>query len=357
MTTAVAVSGGMDSLAAMALLQGAGEDVLAVHGLFTPTDPQAERRIATLETQCGSLAIPLHVVDLKDEFFREVIRPFGESYAAGRTPNPCAVCNPRVKFGLLMDRALDLGADRFATGHYARIAELGPGSLTIARGADPAKEQSYFLSLVPASRWERVTFPLADWTKAQARQELARRGLAPAVSGESNEICFVPDDDYPAYLLSLGLDLPGPGPVMLHDGREVGRHAGLWRYTPGQRRGLGVAWSEPLYVLEKDAERNALVVGPKRETWSAGCDVGEAVAHAPADILAEMLAGPVWLRTRYRQQAKPATVELAPDGRGFRVLFSEPSSPPAPGQVAAVYDAAGRVLAAGIIERALWETE
>lgn len=354
MRVAVAVSGGMDSLLALALLREAGEEVLALHGLFLPPDKAAQERVAALGEQCARLGVPFAAVDLSGEFRERIIRPFAAEYAAGRTPNPCAACNPGMKFGLLFDHARTLGADHLATGHYARIADHPEYGRILARGADLGKDQSYFLSLIPLERLARAVFPLGGLHKKDVPAMLKARGLTPPIAAESQEICFVPGDDYCAFLEreapGLGVDLPGAGPILDQAGRELGRHRGLWRYTPGQRRGLGVAHSEPLYVLGKDPARNALLAGPAEAARAAGCDAERVnLLVAPERWPAQPLA-----RIRYRQEAKPCRAEF--DGATLRLTFAAPRSLPAPGQVAALYAADGAVLAGGIITRAWGET-
>lgn len=334
MTVVVAVSGGVDSLLCLALLREAGEEVLAVHGRFLDQDAAGE----PLAALCASLGVPYLELDLRREFEERVVRPFVRAYLAGETPNPCAACNPGIKFGVLFDRAIERGADRLATGHYVRL-ENG----RLLRGADARKDQSYFLSLVPAGRLARAVFPLGGLTKDEVRAELARRGLAAPVPRESREICFVPGDDYRAFLEGRGEALPGGGPVLLEDGRALGRHRGLWRHTQGQRRGLGLSWPEPLYVLDKDVERNALVVGPRASLESSGCVLRGVNRLVAPDFWPEV----VLVQTRYRQKARPGRWEEA--GDGLRLHFLEPQGRPTPGQISALYTPEGAVLAGGVI--------
>jgi tRNA-specific 2-thiouridylase len=333
----------MDSLLSLLLLREEGREVLALHGRFLPASPARDRVEEALDRACRDLSIPLRLVDLVSEFEALVVAPFVREYEAGRTPNPCARCNPAVKFGLLLDAALAMGAAGLATGHYARLVPDAGGQPRLFRGLDPAKDQSYFLSLVPPERLELARFPLGGRFKLDTPAALAAFGAAAPAPAESQEICFVPGDDYRAFLKDRGARLSGPGPILLSDGREVGRHQGLWAYTLGQRRGLNVAHSEPLYVLSKDLARNALLVGPAAEVPVSGCRVGEVVPHRPAGEW----PGEVLAQVRYRQKARPARWELAEGG--LRLIFPEPWDRPAPGQVAALYTAEGEVLAGGII--------
>jgi len=340
---AVAVSGGGDSLAALLRLRDAGREVIALHGQFLPQHD--EIAASGLTEACARLGVPLHLLDLRAEFEALVAGPFAAEYFAGRTPNPCARCNAAMKFGLLLDQALALGAEGLATGHFATAGAHPAYGWALARGADPVKDQSYFLSLVPRERLLLARFPLAGARKAEARAELVARGEIPPLPRESQEICFVPHDDYRTFLASRTRELPGPGVAQLPDGARVGAHQGLWRATIGQRRGLGLSWREPLYVLDKDIARNVLVVAPREALLTESFEAGE------VNLLADPALWPeqVLVQTRYREPAKPARVELS--GGVLRARFDAAQVRPAPGQVAAVYDAAGVVLAGAIISR------
>jgi len=346
MTVAVAVSGGMDSLLALALLREAGEDVLAVHAHFLPPAQRQPDAVEALARACAGLGVPFRALDLHGAFEAGVVAPFADAYRRGLTPNPCALCNPRMKFGVLFDEARTLGAQAIATGHYVRMEERAGMGRMLVRGADRTKDQSYFLSLVDVDVLRRARFPLGDVRKRDVPGMLAARGLTPPVAAESQEICFVPNDDYHAFLQRRGL-MPGGGPIVMEDGRVVGKHRGLWRHTEGQRRGLGVAWTEPLYVLAKDMSVNALVVGPKSSLEAEGCVAGQVNLMAdpafwPEDVL---------VQTRYRQLARPARVAVQ-DGR-LVCRFDSPQGRPTPGQVLAVYTEDGAVLAGGVIESAI----
>jgi tRNA-specific 2-thiouridylase len=346
MTTAVAVSGGVDSLCALHLLKREDARAFAVHAHFLPPTPDALDRQDRLARICSELDVPLHVLDVSRTFRERVIEPFISSYVRGLTPNPCAWCNREAKFGLILSRALELGADRLATGHYARTATDASGRPSLWRGVDPDKEQSYFLSLLTPAQIGRARFPLGEWTKEQVRREMGRRVRDLPEKSESQEICFVPGDDYRGFLESQGIRLPGQGPILDSSGRELGRHSGLHRFTVGQRRGIGVAFSEPLYVLDKDMGSNALYVGTRRELRSGGCRV-RAMNHlvGPGEWPSEVL-----VQTNYRERPRPAAVHHDERGRAA-VRFRSEGRPGTPGQVAAFYTRDGRVLAGGVIDR------
>jgi len=343
MITVVAVSGGMDSLLSLVLMKEQGHDVMAVHGHFLPPNPEWKRVADRLTVACKTLGVPFHALDLHKEFDAQVVAPFVEDYRAGLTPNPCALCNPRMKFGVLFDAAKVLGADHIATGHYVRMEERDGLGKMLVRGADLTKDQSYFLSLVPIADLRLAHFPLAETFKKDVLSILADHGLEPPIASESQEICFVPDDDYQAFLLDRET-MPGGGQAQLTDGTVVGKHKGLWRHTQGQRRGLGIAWKEALYVLDKDVANNVLIVGTKDELESEGCVAGQ------VNLMADTASWPevVMLQTRYRQKAKPSRFELV-DGK-LKFHFIEPHVRPTPGQVAAVYTEDGVVLGGGVIE-------
>ncbi len=352
MTIAVAISGGIDSLFALLSLKEQGHSVFGLHAHFLP--PSMEREKA-LSAMCRTLSVPFYAVDLSAEFEQGVVQPFLAEYAAARTPNPCALCNARMKFGALLREAHRLGADRIATGHYARLCNHPTYGQALLRGADPKKDQSYFLSLVPARQLAQAVFPLGDTTKDAVRADMAQRGLTPPYPAESQEICFVPDDAYREFLHARQAVDDTPGPIVTTQGQLVGRHTGLWQYTEGQRRGLGIAWSEPLYVIAKQAATNTLVVGEKTALVSPGCLMTEYNGLVPHELWPE----DVFVRIRYRQQPMRATVTAreTPEDNGkrhtFSVRFAEPHTPPAAGQVCCVYDAEGYVLGGGVITAAL----
>jgi tRNA-specific 2-thiouridylase len=335
----VAVSGGVDSLLALCLLQEEGRSPEALHGFFLPP---GEREIALrdeLASVCSRLGVPLHTYDFSEAFHSRVITPFVEEYARGVTPNPCALCNRRIKFGLLLDAARELGGDALATGHYARVT----AEPALYRGLDPAKEQSYFLALLTREQIAQAIFPLGTWYKEETRRALHSRVGPPPASGESQEVCFIPDNDYRRFVRERVEDLPGPGPIRDSSGRSLGEHSGLYRYTLGQRRGLGIPSSEPLYVLKKDLETNTLIVGTRDELGARGCTVRE------MNYLLQPQDWPetVYVQGNYRQEPRMAETVLS--GDRAEVRFPRPAQPPTPGQVMAFYNEDGRVLGGGII--------
>ncbi len=371
-TIAVAVSGGVDSLYALVSLKEKGEhDIMAVHGLFLP-HPEGtaseNTSLLPLQSLCKKLDIPLHVLDMREQFDTLVIEPFVRAYAQGQTPNPCALCNVSIKFGLLMDAAKSLGAHKLATGHYATLCQSNamekdqatqnpnPFSSILAKALDGQKDQSYFLSLVPQEKLKNALFPLAHTQKKDNVAHIEQRGIAVPIAKESQEICFVPADAYRPFLQEQAqkkhIQLGAEGPMLWQDdaGNElkVGKHAGLWQYTEGQRRGLGIAWKEPLYVCAKNAARNALMVGEKHKALLHGCVAG----HINWLIPSQELPSACLVRVRYRQKETLAKVSLQGHGKEMRlhIEFAVAQSPTAPGQIAAIYDTHGNILAGAIIE-------
>lgn len=345
MNITVAISGGADSLFALLFLKEHGHTVTALHARFLQssagTDP-----VPAMESLCRDIDIPLHVVDLSEPFRRHVVEPFARAHAEARTPNPCALCNRAMKFGLLFDRAMAWG-ETFATGHYVAMTEHPSYGVALRAGTDGKKDQSYFLALVPLSRLRRCVFPLAEWKKSDIRAWLASRGMTPPVPAESQEICFIPGDDHYAWLEErqrMGLRLPGPGPVLLAgENKIIARHRGLWHYTEGQRRGLGIPWKEPLYALERRRDTNTLVVGPKDRLPVSSCSASELNLMVDPALWPQEL----FVRVRYHQAPVAARVSVAQDR--MDITFAAPQQPPAPGQIAAVYDRDGFVLAGGIL--------
>ena len=327
---AVAMSGGVDS--AVALLRAGPKAIGVTLRLWLdPAGPDAERAccspeavVAARET-CHALGLPHVTLDLRDEFRRAVVAPFVAAYARGETPNPCGRCNGDFRFDELLAFADRAGAARLWTGHYARIVERN-GRRLLARAADAGKDQSYMLAPLDPSALERIEFPLGERTKAEVRAEAAAAGLAVAERRESQEACFLAGDDYRAFLERQGI-APAEGAIVDEEGNEVGRHQGVWRFTPGQRRGIGVAAPQPLYALRADPATNTLVVGPRGSLATTRVEV-DGVLHAPAERVEAKL--------RYRSPASPARVAATPTG--FALELERPAYGVAPGQVAALYD-------------------
>jgi tRNA-specific 2-thiouridylase len=293
--------------------------------------------LAARET-CHRLGIPHVTVDLREEFRRAVVDPFVRGYARGETPNPCIRCNGSFRFAELLGFARRAGAARLATGHYARVVDHR-GRRLLARAADERKDQSYMLGRVDPALLDRVAFPLGEQTKEDTRAEAARAGLAVARRAESQEACFLAGDDYRAFLGRHGVGAKA-GSIVDESGSEIGRHEGFWRFTPGQRRGLGVAAQEPLYALRSDARTNTVVVGPR-------ASLARTELTASGHLYVEVRD--VQVKLRYRSPAVAARVsEIA---GGFALLLDEPAYGVAAGQAAVLYEA-DAVVGAGLISAA-----
>jgi tRNA-uridine 2-sulfurtransferase len=338
---AVAMSGGVDS--AVALLR-AGPDAIGVtlRLWLDPQGPDADRACCSPEAvmaaraTCHRLGLPHVTLDLREEFRAAVVEPFVRGYAAGQTPNPCIRCNGSFRFAELLAFAGRAGADRLATGHYARIVERD-GRLLLARAADERKDQSYMLARLDPRFLDRLWFPLGEQGKDETRAEAARAGLEVASRAESQEACFLAGGDYRDFLTRHGL-AAAEGPVVDEQGNELGRHGGFWRFTPGQRKGLGVAAGEPLYALRSEPATNAVVVGPH-----AALATDE--VHVRGRLHVEVDRAEVKLR--YRSPAVGATVSAT--DRGFRLHLDRPAYGVAAGQAAVLYDG-DAVVGAGTIE-------
>lgn len=344
----VGLSGGVDSSVAAALLVEAGFEVVGItlhlagsaSRCCSLEDADDARRVAE------DLGIRFYVANETERFRREVMEPFADAYLAGRTPIPCVACNRRFKFERLVGRARALGADAVATGHYARVQrDPGTGAHRLLRARDPHKDQSYFLYDLGQEQLARARFPLGELRKDEVRARARALGLATADKPESQEICFVPDGDYAKVVEKLRPEaLPGEGDVIDGEGRVLGRHAGVHRFTVGQRRGLGLSAGERYYVRALDARRNRVVVGPVEELGVRGAELEDVrwIAGAPPPHALRAR-----VRIRYRHEGAEARVEAAPGGRA-RALFDEPVRAVAPGQ-AAVFYAGDEVLGGGSI--------
>jgi tRNA-uridine 2-sulfurtransferase len=360
----VAMSGGVDSSYVAAALAGEGHEVMGVtlkvwqdgHPAFSKLGPDGcslepvsfGDTANSKKTCCGAedmrdaravaakLGFPYYILNYEDRFRTAVIDSFVAEYVAGRTPNPCVACNDKVKFGPLLETALGLGCDKLATGHYARLKTDPDGRVRLFRALDRTKDQTYFLYRLTQPQLRRLHFPLGELEKADVRKASEALGLPTAAKAESMDICFVPKGDYGAVLKAYAPQAVQPGPIVDEQGRELGRHDGIAFYTVGQRRGLGIASGEPLYVLRLDRARNAVVLGPERGLLSAQAWGGDAsFTGQPHSVPQGAFECQVKIRSSH--PGAPARVEPLGGGR-WGITFQEPQRAVTPGQAAVFYD-------------------
>jgi tRNA-uridine 2-sulfurtransferase len=362
---AVAMSGGVDSSTAAGLLRRQGHGVIGVTMQFWNqkrlpelAEDSTGRRCCYLDDVYDAryvaekLGIPYHVVNFEKRFETHVVRPFVDEYMAGRTPIPCTLCNSAIKFDSFLDLAAAMGAERIATGHYARVErDAGSGRYMLRTAVDEAKDQTYFLFGLKQDQLARTLFPLGDFTKAEVRAMAEEMGLPVAQKSESQEICFVPDGGYSAfidaYFREQGIPPPGnPGQIVTADGRVLGAHAGVHRFTIGQRKGLGVATGEPLYVIGIEPSTGRVTVGGQDELLRT-CFAVKEINWFPWERLAEPVQATVKIRNKH--EAAPATLKPTSDPSRVEVRFEQPQRAVTPGQAAVFYDG-GLVLGGGWIE-------
>jgi tRNA-specific 2-thiouridylase len=337
----VAMSGGVDSSVAAWLLREEGYEVVGLFmrmGVFAETETAPRRSCCSLADAADArrvadlLGIPFYVLDFQAEFDR-IIKYFCDEYCRGRTPNPCIVCNRDLKFGRLFEKARQIGADLIATGHYARI-EKAPAGPVLKRGLDPAKDQSYVLFAMAPEQLAHTLLPLGAKRKADVRAMARDLRLPVQEKPDSQEICFVPDDDYMRLLRERRPDALRPGVIVDTAGRVLARHEGVARFTIGQRHGLGIAVGEPRYVVDINPETAVVTVGPREALLRKEMDVADVNWLVPGPVPESLGAS---VQIRYTHRAAPATVR-AVGSRRVHVIFDEPQSAITPGQAAVFYD-------------------
>ena len=347
----VAMSGGVDSSVAAALLKEQGYDVIGMmlrlwsepgkedsNRCCTPDSMAQARRVA------AKLDIPFYVIDAKDVFHKTVVQYFLDGYARGETPNPCLICNRQIRWTFLLDHALALGADYMATGHYARIQKADGGRMNLLRAIDRSKDQSYVLHVLNQEKLARALFPVGDYPKTEIRAIAEKYGLPTASRKDSQDLCFLAGEDYRNFLQRNAAAMLRPGEILTRAGRNVGMHTGLANYTIGQRKGLGVASPVPLYVLGKDSATNSLIVGTQEELGSC-----ELTARDVNWVSGEVPEGSFRAEVKIRYTAKEALALVTPiDGNQARVQFDAPQRDITAGQAAVFFDG-DDLLGGGII--------
>jgi tRNA-specific 2-thiouridylase len=354
MRALVAMSGGVDSSVAAALMLEAGYEVIGVTlkqwegengqmpvaGCCTVSDSEDARRVAS------QLDVPYYVLDYVDEFTTKVVDHFGEMYAQGKTPNPCIECNRRVRFNVLLERTAALGCDVLVTGHHARIRQDERG-YHLVRAVDGTKDQSYVLHMLGQNDLAKVRLPVGEMTKQNVREYAGKLGLRTAAKPDSQDLCFVGEGSYREFIRSRFPDAARPGPLVTTDGTYLAEHDGMIDFTIGQRRGLGVALGERRYVVEIDPATATVVLGQKHDLAAAGCVVDEVsfIAGEPPEDRA------VAVKIRYRSEPVPATLSVRDDDR-WEVRFDAPQLAVAAGQSAVFYHG-DEVLGGGVIAEAV----
>ncbi|MFN8484478.1 MAG: tRNA 2-thiouridine(34) synthase MnmA [Anaerolineae bacterium] len=348
----VAMSGGVDSSVVAALLVEQGYDVIGIMmRLWSEPDPTAENKCCSLEAVDDArhvahrLGIPFYLLNFETVFKQWVVDFFTQEYAAGRTPNPCLACNGHIRFHFLLQHALSLGAAAMATGHYARVDQVD-GRYRLLKGVDVAKDQSYVLHMLTQRELPHVMFPIGGFTKPEVRRMAEARGLPVASKHDSMELCFLADNNYRRFLQQHAPDALVPGPIVSTNGQTLGEHGGLPLYTLGQRKGLGIAAGEPLYVVGTDAARNAVIVGDASRLYRDRFFVRDVswTNGAPDEPTA------VEIKVRYKATPAPGVVTPLPDGR-VEVALAEPQRAITPGQ-GAVFYRGDEALGGGIIDDA-----
>ena len=348
----VAMSGGVDSSVAAALLKQQGYEVIGMmlrlwsepgkedsNRCCTPDSMAMARRVA------AKLDIPFYVVDAKDVFRETVVQYFLDGYAAGVTPNPCLLCNRQIRWTFLLDHALAFGADFMATGHYVRKRTTNDGKHELLRAVDPSKDQSYVLHVLNQEKLARALFPIGEYPKPEIRQKAEALNLPVYKRPDSQDLCFLAGEDYRNFIRRNGAEMLVPGEITLRNGRRLGQHNGLANYTIGQRKGLGVSSPVPLYVLGKDAATNTLIVG---EADELGTD--ELIANDVNWLSGEAPGEPFRAEVKIRYTAREAWAQVTPlaGGRQARVSFDAPQRDVTAGQ-AAVFYKGDLLLGGGII--------
>lgn len=348
---AVAMSGGVDSSLTAAMLLEQGYKVFGITlRLWVSGADQEEVPLAVTDAKkmCDFLGIEHHVVDARDVFYGNVVDYFIKEYAHGRTPNPCVFCNKTIKFDLLLNRALELGATHMVTGHYAQVSyNKDLDRYELHKGDDPKKDQSYVMYNMNQKILSHLIFPLGNQCKTETRKMALERNLPVAQKPDSEDICFLPDGNYPKLIQEEHPELAKAGDIVHVNGQVLGRHQGLFRYTIGQRKGLGIAYKEPLYVVKLDGAKNQVIVGPNEALFTNRM-ICKGYNHLDGDFPAQLEAEG---KIRYAADPSPCKATILEDGT-LEVVFEEPQRAITPGQSVAFYDGT-RLLGGAVIDKVL----
>ena len=354
----VGLSGGVDSAVAAYLLKEEGYEVVGVMLRTWEAENGEDSRCCEIEDAgdvARTLGIPFHAVNCVSEFEKSVVKPFMEDYINGRTPNPCVICNRKVKFDRMLYLSEVLGADHIATGHYAKVIRLENGRYTVKKALHAEKDQTYMLCRLSQDQLSRILMPLGDLSKEEVRTIAKKAGLSVADKPDSQEICFILDDDYAGFIKrNAGRALPGEGNFVDEEGRVLGRHKGLINYTVGQRRGLGIALGYHAYVRELRLKENEILLCPESGIYSQSLICREAnFLKIPELKKGESL--PCFVKVRYRHRGVRAVIEsCAEEGKSIKVTFEEPVKGACPGQTAVFYDEDDCVIAGAFIDEVIY---
>jgi len=348
----VAMSGGVDSSVAAALLKEQGYDVVGMMlRLWSEPGKEESNRCCTPDSMAqarrvaAKLDIPFYVIDAKDVFRETVVEYFLEGYARGETPNPCLICNRKIRWTFLLDHALALGAEYMATGHYVRIRRNENGTSELLRAVDRNKDQSYVLHVLNQEKLKHALFPVGDYPKPEIRQIAEKYGLPTASRKDSQDLCFLAGEDYRTFLQRNAAEMLKTGEIVTRDGKSIGQHNGLANYTIGQRKGLGVSSAVPLYVLGKNAENNTVIVGPQDELGTL-----ELTARDVSWLSGETPSMPFRAEVKIRYTAKEAEALVTPLGEDqVQVQFDAPQRDITAGQAAVFYQG-DLMIGGGIIQ-------
>ncbi len=335
----VAMSGGVDSGVAACLMSDQGYECIGATMILTPqttgNHSSDVKNIKDAGSVSGSIGIPYYTFDFSDSFRRIVVDDFVNTYLQGRTPNPCIICNRHLKFGMFLDKAEEMSCDLVATGHYARVArDDDSGRYLLKKALDPTKDQSYVLSFLTQRQLAHVRFPLGEMTKSEVRRIAQERDLCVAEKQESQDICFIRDESYAEFIESYANEKYPEGDFIDKNGKILGRHKGILHYTIGQRKGLGIAFGEPMYVIRIDPEANTVVLGSNDDLFSDTLTAGN-LNLISCDRIRDPMR--VKAKIRYRHPAQWATVEQVDDSI-IKVVFDEPQRAVTPGQAVVLYD-------------------
>jgi len=345
----IAMSGGIDSSIAAFLLKKQGYQVYGITMTFqvvhgSSHDPRSGSALNDAKKVCEILEIPHQTLDLSSEFENEVVNPFIKEYLLGRTPNPCVICNRQIKFGLLFDKAMKNGFDFFATGHYAQI-DCKDNNFFLRKPRDRSKDQTYFLYNIRRETLDRILFPLAQLKKEEVKSLSGQLDLPMSEKSESQDICFLPQGNYGNFIKNRS-QLDRSGPIINIQGKVLGQHCGIYFYTIGQRKGLGISSSHPLYVIDIDPSQNAIVVGEKKDLQA------QALVATQVNLLVDKIPnGEVFALIRYSQQEHQCTLE--PINNEIKVIFTKKLESITPGQSVVWYTQEGVVIGGGIIKEVL----